>query len=135
MVRHALAHFYKLSVKPFLKLPGVVEIDETKVSQERGIVLGAWSKHPTIKWMFGMFCRHTKLCIMYNVKNRMVHNLHPLLKKHIPQGNVVISDEHASYMSTISMRSKLAQFGWFHYFINHNSGEYAHRKFPFVSTN
>jgi hypothetical protein len=32
------------------------------------------------------------------------------------------------------MRSRLAEMGYFHYFINHNAGEYFHTKFPFVHT-
>lgn len=46
---HSLAHYWKSRVKPFLKLPGIVEIDETKVGQERGVMIGCHGKHPVFK--------------------------------------------------------------------------------------
>jgi hypothetical protein len=46
LARRTLSHFYGRYVKPFLKLPGIVEIDETKTSTERGYVMGNFSVHP-----------------------------------------------------------------------------------------
>ena len=70
---------------------------------------------------------------MYYVTNRRKHILHPLIRKHVFSGSIVMTDEHASYMSTLSGRSRLADYGLFHFFLNHNANEYIHHKFPFVS--
>lgn len=46
LARRVLSHFYSVYVKPYLILPGPVEIDETKTSTERGLVIGNFSTHP-----------------------------------------------------------------------------------------
>ncbi len=94
---------------------------------------GVNGSHPIYRWVFGIFCRTTKLVVMYYVKNRKPHNLYPKIKRHIEPGRTIITDEHKSYISTISIRSWIAEFGYFHYFLNHSSGDYIHKKFPFVS--
>ena len=68
-----------------------------------------------------MYCRKTKLILMYYIKNRKTENLYPKFKKHIEPGTVLITDEHASYMSTLSMKSRLSTMGYYHFYINHNA--------------
>ena len=46
LVKNVLAHYFATYVKPYLVLPGPIEIDETKTSTERGLVVGNFSKHP-----------------------------------------------------------------------------------------
>ncbi len=116
-------------------LPGPIELDETKVGCERGYMKGVSGWHPIYKWVFGMYCRKTHLTVMQYVANRKKHFLHPIIKKHIAPGNIVITDEHASYLSTLSGNSRLAKLGFFHFFLNHNANEYTHHKFPFISNN
>ena len=85
-------------MKPYLVLPGIVEIDETKIGVERG-VSGAMNWHPKLRWVFGMYCRQTGLIIMYYILNRMSEFLYPKIKKHVRPGTVMISDELATYVS------------------------------------
>mmetsp|Transcript_10321 Transcript_10321/g.10301 ORF Transcript_10321/g.10301 Transcript_10321/m.10301 type:complete len:139 (-) Transcript_10321:1680-2096(-) len=45
----------------------------------------------------------------------------------------MISDEHATYVVLCSSKSRLAAFGYYHYWIIH-SQRYSHEKFTFVHT-
>ncbi|CDW76118.1 UNKNOWN [Stylonychia lemnae] len=128
--RFAMSHYWARYIKPFLKLPGVVEIDET-MSSARKYAVG--TKFPHQRWIFGMYCRDTKICVMYNIRNRNHWNIYPLLKSHINPGGVVVSDEHATYVCLQSAKSRLALFGWYHFWVVHSSG-YSHEKFPFLFT-
>lgn len=130
MFRHSLAHYWVKHVKSRLILPGVVEIDETMASAKKYSV---GIKFPTQRWVFGMFCRDTQIPIMYFIKNRNHWNIYPLLKKHISPGGVVVSDEHATYVCLQSAKSRLALFGWYHFWVVHSS-RYSHEKFPFLYT-
>ena len=80
MFRHSLAHYWVKHIKKKLKLPGVVEIDETMASAKKYSV---GIKFPVQRWVFGMFCRDTQIPVMYFIKNRNHWNIYPLLKKHI----------------------------------------------------
>jgi hypothetical protein len=71
--------------------------------------------------MFGMYCWETKIPILYYIKKRSIQILHPLLKGHLEPGSIVYSDEHASYMCTMNMRSRLSYLGYYHFFINHSA--------------
>ena len=95
-LRCSLAHFWTTRVKPHLKLPGVVEIDETMTCSRRFSIN---HKFPIHRWLFGMLCRKTQIPVMYYIKNRRPHNIYPHLKLHLEPGSVVISDEHASYVN------------------------------------
>jgi hypothetical protein len=64
LASRALAHFWRKKVKPYLILPGPIELDETKVGCERGYMKGVSGWHPIFKWVFGMYCRKTHLTIM-----------------------------------------------------------------------
>lgn len=128
--RFSMAHYWQRYVKPYLKLPGVVEIDETMSSAKKYAV---GTKFPHQRWVFGMYCRDTHICVMYFIKNRNHWNIYPHLKSHIEPGNVVVSDEHATYVCLQSAKSRLAQFGWYHFWVVHSAG-YSHEKFPFLFT-
>jgi hypothetical protein len=45
-----------------------------------------------------------------------------------------MTDEHCSYINWNTLRSKLCELGFFHYWTNHSAYEYIHRKFPFVTS-
>ena len=96
--RNALAHYFRTRVKPYLKLGnnGVIEIDETKASNVRGF---AGIYHPVYRWLLGLFCRSTKLIVIYYIKNRRKNHLYPLMKKHLFPGSTLITDEHKSYVN------------------------------------
>ncbi len=52
IARRALGHFYAKHVKPFLMLPGPIEIDETKVGREDVKVRGLFIKVPRFRVIF-----------------------------------------------------------------------------------
>ena len=128
--RHALAFYWTAFVKPYLRLPGVVEIDETLASAKCFTALLSYPMH---RWVFGMYCRQTKIPIIYHVKSRGFWNIHPLIKQHVEPGSIVISDEMQTYVNFQSSKSVLAKFGFYHFWIVH-SNRYSHEKFPFVYT-
>jgi hypothetical protein len=81
-----------------LKLPGPVEIDETKMGPKNN---NEFSKCPDkINWILGLFCRQTKLVVTYFIPNRAHTTLVRVLKKHIDLGAVIISDTLSSYVKT-----------------------------------
>jgi hypothetical protein len=83
-------------VLPYIILPGPIEIDESLVSTRHWSYLGYF---PDKKWAFGMYCRVTKIPVIYYVKNRTHPTLVPLVKKHIELGNILLSDEFSSYVT------------------------------------
>ena len=90
-------------------------------------------KFPNHRWLFGMYCRLTNIPVMYFIKNRNHWNIYPVLKKHVAPGQIVISDEHATYVCLQSAKSRLAKFGYYHFWVVHSS-RYSHEKFPFLYT-
>jgi len=87
----------------------------------------------TIRWMFGMYCRKTKITIMYSIRDKTMSHIIPILKKHITKGNTIFSDSHMSYCNMQAGTSKLAALGYFHMWTNH-SFRMVHEKFPFNNT-
>lgn len=130
--RKACSTYIKNIILPYLDLPGPVEIDESKIGAQRWSHLGRFPKK--LRWVVGMICRKTKIPIIYYVDDKKHDTLAHLFKKHISQGAVVLSDCHPSYVKLKSSGSKLAQYGWFHFWINH-SESFVHDKFSFVHTN
>lgn len=132
--RNSLAYYFRTRVKPYIQIgyDSIVEIDESKASNVRGF---AGIYHPQYKWLFGLFCRRTKIIIIYYIKNWRKQQLYPYLKKHLRPGSFVITDEHKSYVNQAASRSHLTELGYFHFWVNHASYRYCHEDFPFVYTN
>ena len=74
--------------------PGIrVQIDETVVSRRKnhqGRVIPP-------RWVFGGIDETTKIGFLIFVENRSSSTLRPLIKKHIREGSIIISDEWAAY--------------------------------------
>ena len=68
-------------IMPYLRLPGVVEIDESKVNH-RKYKIHRKSYH--VRWMFGIYCRQTKIAVLYSVRDKRMTTLLPIVKKHVP---------------------------------------------------
>ena len=117
---------------PFLKLPGPVEVDESKIGAQRWSHLGRFPKK--LRWVVGLICRTTRLPIVYYLPNKRHDTLAELFKPHLEAGTIVLSDCHPSYVKLRSAESKLAPYGWYHFWINH-SERFVHEKFSFVHTN
>ena len=73
---------------------------------------------------------------MYAVKGRSEEFLFPIIKRSIAPGSVVYSDSANVYCNLNKSTSKFEIMGqnYFHFYTNHNGGEYIHPKFPFNST-
>ena len=88
---------------------------------------------PQLRWVFGLLCRQSRIPIMYYVKEKSHESLIKIMKKHTLPGTVIFSDTHASYVNVARSTSRLAKYGWYHYWICHVS-RYVHEKFGFVHT-
>ena len=55
-----------------------------------------------------MICRKTKIPIIYYIPNKRHETLVDILKPHIDDGAVVLSDAHPSYVKLKGAESKLA---------------------------
>lgn len=72
--------------------------------------------------------------MIYYIPNKKHTNLINFIKPHVAPGSIMLSDEHSAYVATSNgLRSKLAFYGYYHYWINH-SRFYVHEKFNFVNT-
>ena len=127
LFRDASSHFVQTKVHPYLTLRGGVEIDESKVSSRKFASAGGTV---SVRWIFGMVCRKTKISIIYSIRDKKIENLVPLLKKHIKPGTHIFTDSHMSYCSSTLGTSKLSKYGWYHYWTNH-SIRMVHEKLPF----
>jgi len=62
--RKACSYYIRTKYLPGLILPGPVEVDETKVSRQK-IYWNA--KKPRQRWVFGLYCRSTKIILLYYI--------------------------------------------------------------------
>lgn len=115
---------------PFLKLPGIVEMDETYIGKRRYSLTDPF---PTVRWVYGMHCRQTKLSILRFIKDKVHTTLAPIIKAHIDPGTVVMSDMHSLYVNIQSNESKLSPYGYYHMWVNH-SETMVHDKYRFLHT-
>ena len=81
LFRKCYTHYWKTYVGPYLVLPGIVEIDETKISRQRWHFKGGFPKK--IRWVFGMYCRSTGIPIVYEIQCKNHDYLVNILKKHV----------------------------------------------------
>jgi hypothetical protein len=125
--RKVAAHYIENKIMPYLVLPGPVEIDESKTSHRKFKITGGYI---VVRWVFGMYCRSTKLGVIYAIKDKCHNTLVDCIKKHIPTGGTIFSDSHMAYCNLPAASSKLSQYGYYHYWTNH-SFRFIHEKFPF----
>lgn len=124
--RKAASNYFESMVMPYLKLPGPVEIDETKVGQKKFEYMAKYSNY--VRWVFGLFCRTTRIPILYYIPDKKHTTLSALVRKHVDNGTILMSDCHSSYLTLSNLHSKMTQYGYFHYWINH-SLRYVHEKY------
>ena len=75
----------------------------------------------------------SRIPMIYHCKSKDHSAFVDLIKKHASPGCVIYTDTHSSYVKTHCAVSKLAKYGYYHYWINH-SCMYVHEKFGFVHT-
>jgi len=117
LFRKAASHYLSKFIQPYLKFPDIMEVDETFLGASRFSMLNAF---PQIRWVFGMHCRKTKLCMMYYLKDKNHNSIVPLIKRHIDTGGVLFSDMHSMYTHWHTNISKLSQYGIYHMWTNHS---------------
>jgi len=129
IIRVSQALYVSKLVRPFITLPGPVEIDEAKMQKK-----WVWVHYTgqTVRWMFGMFCRQTQIPILYYLARKKNVDLVPYMKRHILPGTAILTDTHPSYVHMGTAKSRLSQYGYYHFWMNHSAHEYSHAKFPFV---
>lgn len=117
---------------PFIKLPGPVEVDETVIGRNNHLPKSYLPK--IMRYVFGFFCRHTKIPIMYYLEGKRVGYIEDYFKKHMYPGSVIFSDNFAAYVNLNACHSQLAKYGFYHFWQNH-SEFFVHSKFEFNNTN
>ena len=130
ILRKAFGLYMKKMILPYIKLPGPVEMDETLISRKRWSPFG---KMPKLKWAFGIYCRQTKIPLIFFIKKKTHWCLTQLMKMFCQPGITVFTDCHSAYINWGSGKSHLGKYGWYHFWINH-SEFYVHEKYPFVCT-
>lgn len=91
-------------ILPYLKLPGIVEMDETYIGRRR---FAFKNPFPRIRWIFGMHCRLTWISIMYFIKDKVHTTIAPIIKRHSESGCTMFSDMHMLYVNIPSGTSKI----------------------------
>jgi hypothetical protein len=104
LFRKAHSFWVAKYVLPYLVLTGPIEIDESKVNHKKYHCQGNMTM---IRWMFGMFCRRTKIQVIYSIKEKSMANIFPLMKQHCEQGTMVFSDSHMGYCNLNNGTSRL----------------------------
>ena len=126
VIRAVKSHWIETRVKPFLKYTDCVDIDETKIGEAFYRYTGE-----EFTWVWGIRERKSRIPLLYWIKDRKKHRLYDLIKKHCTPGYAVFTDQAICY--THNSVSKLAYFGYYHFWINH-SETYVNQQFRFVTT-
>jgi ribosomal protein S27AE len=116
LIRKCCSMYIKTKVLPYVKLPGPIEIDETRLGRQKLSKCTVFARK--INRVFGIFCRTTHLPLFYYIPDRKHPTLTKIIRKHLPLSGSVVSDTMTSYVRPRSEASRLDQYGYHHYFIN-----------------
>lgn len=71
--RKCCAHYFDTRIRPYLILPGPVDIDETQVGAKRfWMFTNRW---PECRWIFGLCCWYSKIPVLYHIPDKKHTNL------------------------------------------------------------
>ena len=132
IIRKACSLYCKVKVLPYLKLPGPVEVDETRLGRQKLSRCTIFARK--INRVFGLFCRKTRIPVFYYIPDRKHPTLVKIMRKHVEVGSALITDTMTSYVKPRTEVSRLEHYGYYHFFINivqHN----IHEKFSFIYIN
>ena len=117
-------------------LDGSVEIDETRLFKEHNTKANHRLYQSHDVWLFGLIERSTKRFILFPISNREENTLTKVIIKFVKKGSIIYSDCYSSYVNIRSTpkRSKISQFGYIHFFINH-SNRFVSKTNPHIHTN
>lgn len=97
----------------------IYEIDETLVKR-------AWHDYGSnttyLQWILGILNRNTGRVIVRLVKDRTASTLEHNIKKYVPKGSIICTDELSSY-------NNLYQLGYQHFKNNHKLRDYSHEDY------
>jgi len=71
---------------------------------------------------------------MFYVDNRKASTLTPIILEHIPKNSTLISDKYSAYVNIKRNESKLEQYDFNHYWVNH-SETFVDKYQSFIHTN
>ncbi len=110
--------FYEDQLSKIL-LEGEIEIDETHLYKEKKTSAPArqYSHHSV--WLFGLRQRHSSKFVIISTKVRDSETLIPLIRKYVKIGSVIYTDSYSVYVDNKNRASKLMQYGYIHYYVNH----------------
>ena len=107
-----------------LLLQGPCEIDESVIyKQKPGYPFGR--EYQIQVWFIAIKCRTTRRFVMYPVLWRNFDTLMRIILHHVAYGSTAYTDSWSAYYNNRRKESKLAQFGYVDYTVNH--------KYQFVS--
>lgn len=90
----------------------IVEIDETKIGAKRKYNRGR-ANNGLYTWVFGLYERNTRLCVVYIVADQTWETLIPLIQRHVTPGSTIYSDMWPSYHCITAL-------GYDHHMVNHS---------------
>lgn len=128
LIRRASSHYFQKMIQPYLVFDEVIEMDETYIGTTRFSVVDSF---PTMRWIYGLFERRTKLTVMYYLKEKSHDRIIEVIKRHCKLGSTLMSDMHSLYVNFQQSQSKLCQHGYYHMWCNH-SETMVHYKFRFL---
>ena len=62
LFRRASSHYFEKQIQPYLVFDDVIEMDETYLGLTKFSVTDTF---PRVRWVYGLFCRKSKLTVMY----------------------------------------------------------------------
>ena len=71
-------------------------MDETFVGCSKFSVVDTF---PSMRWVYGLFDRRTKLTVMYYLKEKKHEPIVDIIKKHCHLGSTLMSDMHSLYVN------------------------------------
>jgi len=96
LIRKTCSLFVKTKMLPYLKLPGPVEIDETRLGRQKLSKCTVFARK--INRVFGMSCRSTGIPVFYYIPDRKHPTLTKIIRKHLSSAGAIISDTMTSYV-------------------------------------
>ena len=100
----ACGQYVQTYVKPYIKLNGIIEMDECKLTNKFVFHTNTSKK---VLWCFGLYDRKSKVPILYFMEDKKGVDLLPLMKKHILPGSCLMSDSASQYVHMAKAKSKL----------------------------
>ena len=71
-------------------------MDETYIGTTRFSVTDTF---PTMRWIYGLFERRSKLTVMYYLKEKTHEKIMQVIKRHCKVGSCLMSDMHSLYVN------------------------------------